>query len=110
MFHGKTNWHNVLFDVLQFIFGAKSLFMDAGNQNNHIKAYGIAIGTSNDIEVEWLLNYRGGSFNGPLQYDEEELIIRGVSFEKIANVKLKPLKMGFLIRSEPGSSCLAQSS
>ena len=33
------------------------------NQTNHLKAYGIAYWIlRNEIEVDWLLNYRGGSF------------------------------------------------
>ena len=37
--------------------------MDEGKQTNHLKAYGIAFWVlQNDIELEWLLNYRGGSF------------------------------------------------
>ena len=32
-------------------------------QTNHLKAYGIAYWTlTKDIDVSWLLNYRGGSF------------------------------------------------
>ena len=70
--------------------------MDAGNQKNHIKAYGIAYWVlQNDIEVEWLLNYRGGSFlMDHYNTIEEELIIRGVSFEKIANVQAQAIKDG----------------
>ena len=31
-------------------------------QNNHLKAYGIAFWTlENEVVIEWLLNYRGGS-------------------------------------------------
>ena len=54
-------------------------------QNNHLKAYGIAYySLTKNINVEWLLNYRGGAF----LFDENQLIIseckiRGVSFEKI---------------------------
>ena len=54
-------------------------------QNDHLKAYGIAYySLTKSINVEWLLNYRGGSF----LFDENQLIIseckiRGVSFEKI---------------------------
>ncbi|MFT7613883.1 MAG: hypothetical protein ACI9J3_002863 [Parvicellaceae bacterium] len=81
--------------ISNFVFGAKLLIpMDAGSQNNHIKAYGIAYWVlQNDIEVEWLLNYRGGSFL--IDYYktiEEELIIRGVSFEKIADVQAQQIK------------------
>jgi len=81
--------------VSNTLFGAKILIpMNAGNQNNHIKAYGIAYWVlQNDIEVEWLLNYRGGSFMMD-HYNtiEEELIIRGVSYEKIANVQAQAIK------------------
>ena len=32
-------------------------------QRNHLKAYGIAFWTlQNDLEIRWLLNYKGGSF------------------------------------------------
>jgi hypothetical protein len=77
------------------VFGAKILIpMDATSQSNHIKAYGIAYWVlQNDIEVEWLLNYRGGSFM--IDYYktiEEELIIRGVSFEKIADIQGQAIK------------------
>ena len=34
--------------------------MDENKQSNHLKAYGIAYWIlQNDIEVDWLLNYRG---------------------------------------------------
>ncbi|RMG79441.1 MAG: asparagine synthetase B, partial [Bacteroidetes bacterium] len=58
-------------------------------QTNHLKAYGIAYWTlQNDVEVEWLLNYRGGSFMMKhLKPIEEECIIRGVSYEIIADAK-----------------------
>lgn len=68
--------------------------MDATKQKNHLKAYGIAYWVlQNDIEIEWLLNYRGGSFLIP-QYKavEEECIIRGVSYELIADVKANQIK------------------
>ena len=33
------------------------------SQKNHLKAYGIAYWVlQQDVEVDWLLNYRGGSF------------------------------------------------
>jgi hypothetical protein len=57
-------------------------------QKNHLKAYGIAywlLKTYNQ-EVDWLLNYRGGSF--AVKYDrnfESECGIRGVSYEVIAD-------------------------
>ncbi len=59
------------------------------SQKNHLKAYGVAFWVlQNDIEINWLLNYRGGSFMiKHIKSIEEELIIRGVSFEVIADIK-----------------------
>ncbi len=58
-------------------------------QKNHLKAYGIAYWTlKHNVEVDWLLNYRGGSFM--FQYAkpmEDECAIRGVSFEVIADAQ-----------------------
>ena len=58
-------------------------------QKNHLKAYGIAFWVlQKDIEVNWLLNYRGGSFL--IQYAkaiEEECTIRGVTCNIIADVQ-----------------------
>ncbi|MCB0402733.1 MAG: asparagine synthetase B [Flavobacteriales bacterium] len=58
-------------------------------QKNHLKAYGIAYwALENQLEIDWLLNYRGGSFMMKhVKAVEEELIIRGISFEVIADVK-----------------------
>ena len=58
-------------------------------QKNHLKAYGIAYWIlEKEVEVKWLLNYRGGSFmfkhNKAL---ENECTIRGVSYEVIADVR-----------------------
>ena len=62
--------------------------MDEG-QKNHLKAYGIAYWTiKQKVEVDWLLNYRGGSFL--VKYAkavEDECKIRGVSYEIIADGK-----------------------
>ena len=58
-------------------------------QKNHLKAYGIAYWVlKKDVEVSWLLNYRGGSFM--LQYlkpVEEECNIRGVTYQIIADAQ-----------------------
>jgi hypothetical protein len=56
-------------------------------QKNHLKAYGIAYWTlTKDVEVKWLLNYRGGSFLMS-HYPEiqAECVIRGVSFEVLSD-------------------------
>lgn len=58
-------------------------------QKNHLKAYGIAYWTlQQDVEVSWLLNYRGGSFmfrHHPSL--ESECVVRGVTFQVIADVQ-----------------------
>ncbi len=58
-------------------------------QSNHLKAYGISYWVlQNDIEVDWLLNYRGGSFLFKYyQKFENELIIRGISYEVISDAQ-----------------------
>lgn len=60
--------------------------MDEG-QKNHLKAYGIAYWIlTQGAEVDWLLNYRAGSF--AFQADarfQKELLIRGVSYEMISD-------------------------
>ena len=58
-------------------------------QANHLKAYGIAYWVlKNDIEVDWLLNYRGGSFMCKYQPAiQNELVVRGVSFEIISDAQ-----------------------
>lgn len=59
------------------------------SQKNHLKSYGIAYWVlQRDIEVKWLLNYRGGSFL--IQHHpeiENECVIRGVSFESITDTQ-----------------------
>jgi hypothetical protein len=59
------------------------------DQKDHLKAYGIAYWTlKHDVEVHWLLNYRGGSFMiKDAKEIENECTIRGVSFEVIADSK-----------------------
>jgi hypothetical protein len=61
--------------------------MDEDTQKDHLKAYGIAFWTlENDLTVDWLLNYRGGSFLiENYNQIEKECIIRGVTYEIITN-------------------------
>ncbi len=58
-------------------------------QKDHLKSYGIAYWVlEKDIEVKWLLNYRGGSFlmqSSPAI--ENECVVRGVSFEVLADAQ-----------------------
>ena len=58
-------------------------------QKNHLKAYGIAYwALEQDIEVDWLLNYRGGSFMCKYhEAIEDECMIRNVSYTIIADAQ-----------------------
>lgn len=67
--------------------------MDATSQQNHLKAYGITfLSLTNGHKVQWLLNYRGGSF---LLEDREEYrkecLIRNVSYEILSNEQASQL-------------------
>ncbi|MFZ9030176.1 MAG: asparagine synthetase B [Robiginitalea sp.] len=67
--------------------------MDAESQENHLKAYGITYWVlTKQQKVQWLLNYRGGSFLLP---DGEpirnECRIRGVSFEVLSDAEAEEI-------------------
>lgn len=58
-------------------------------QKDHLKAYGAAYwALSKQVPVDWLLNYRGGSFafkHAPQL--ENELIVRGISYQVISDAQ-----------------------
>jgi hypothetical protein len=63
-------------------------------QKDHLKAYGVAYSVLEyDKEVEWLLNYKGGSFM-TAHYDEFEklCLLKGVSFSKISDTKAQAIR------------------
>lgn len=57
------------------------------NQKNHLKAYGVAYWVlKRNVEIDWLLNYKGGSFMFKSnQAIINELVIRGVSYQVISS-------------------------
>lgn len=63
-------------------------------QKQHLKAYGIAYWLLNQgKEIEWLLNYRGGSFL--FDYDvnaEKECILRSVIYEQITGAQANSIR------------------
>ncbi|MFD2933139.1 asparagine synthetase B [Spirosoma flavum] len=63
-------------------------------QANHLKAYGIAYKVlKEDQDVDWLLNYRGGSFMVKQTVAiETECRVRGVSFETISDAKAASIR------------------
>jgi hypothetical protein len=74
-------------------FAASILINMDEEQRNHLKAYGIAFyALQKGITVDWLLNYKGGSFL--IDYNqniENELKIRGVSYNVIADAKVNAI-------------------
>src|SRR5690606_24501679 len=63
--------------------------MNTEEQTNHLKAYGVAYAAlTKEIEVDWLLNYEGGSF-GMVQteYIEKLCKMRGVSYRVMSDAQ-----------------------
>lgn len=86
--------------VLLFLFLSAHTFgsyilipMDAEGQKNHLKAYGVTYWTlEKQLKVNWLLNYRGGSFLLPdTEVIQRECQIRGVTFEVLSNAKTEEI-------------------
>ncbi|MCK9613181.1 MAG: asparagine synthetase B [Bacteroidales bacterium] len=76
-------------------FGAYILIPMDESQTNHLKAYGIAYWiVQKEVEVSWLLNYRGGSFMTKyIDAFQKECNLRGVSFEVISDVQASVILM-----------------
>jgi len=72
-------------------------------QANHLKAYGIAYWVLNQDEpIDWMLNYKGGSFLLPARTGiENELVIRGVSYQVISDADALKLEQ---LLSSPSSN------
>jgi len=83
-----------LFSFYNLNFASQILIPMDDSQSNHLKAYGLSYYLlENGIIIEWMLNYRGGSFLTPhLMNIEEELIIRGVNYEVLADGQVDKIK------------------
>jgi len=80
----------LLIPISFYSFAAKMLItMNAENQRNHLKAYGVAfLALEAGMSVDWLLNYEGGSF----VIDQNERLgrasqLRGVDFSIITDAE-----------------------
>ncbi|MCL4539644.1 MAG: asparagine synthetase B [Bacteroidetes bacterium] len=75
----------VLFTATAFAQSKLFIYMDL-KQTNDLKAYGVAYyALEHGIDVDWLLNYRGGSFM--MDYNDvlaNECRIRGVAFDELS--------------------------
>ncbi len=83
----------LIFFSLSPSFAASLLIPMDNTQKNHLKSYGVAFWIlEREVEISWLLNYRGGSFMCNFsQQIENELVIRGVSYEIIADVQAQQI-------------------
>ncbi len=75
--------------IIKLTFANQILIPMDDSQSDHLKAYGITYWVlQNSLEASWLLNYRGGSFITEYNRDiEKKCIVRGVSYEVIADAK-----------------------
>lgn len=73
--------------ITSFGYANKILVPMDQSQTNHLKAYGVAYWVlSQDEPIDWMLNFRGGSFLLPARTGiQNELVIRGVSYEMISD-------------------------
>jgi hypothetical protein len=91
----KRWWVIVLIIVAQATY-ANSIFIPMDeSQRDHLKAYGLAFHTlSIGQPVDWLLNYRGGSFLIPFNNNVlTECKVRGISYELISSAKANGILM-----------------
>jgi hypothetical protein len=88
--------YKALFSFLIVVLSSSCAFaarifipMDADNQVNHLKAYGVAFAALKEgMEVDWLLNYKGGSFSMYQASSIERLCkLRGVSYEVMSDAQ-----------------------
>ena len=63
-------------------------------QSNHLKAYGVAYWVlEKEVKVDWLLNFRGGSFSFPYnELFEKECKIRNVAYSMLADAQMSKIK------------------
>ncbi|GET20050.1 asparagine synthetase B [Prolixibacter denitrificans] len=99
--------------ILLFILAAKVhaaflLIPMDDQQKNHLKAYGVVYwALQQDVEVKWLLNYRGGSFLMPSNRNvHDECLIRGVSVETIPDAKASSI-LQYIAREDVNMDAVA---
>lgn len=71
--------------------------MDA-SQKNHLKAYGLAYQMLHqELEVDWLLNYQGGSFAAVYEKRwEQECLLKGVSYRILSEAQYDKIQSEIL--------------
>lgn len=84
----------ILFISISFVTKASFILIPMDDvQTNHLKAYGVAYWVlSKNVPIDWLLNYRGGSFSFPYSKEfEKECLIRNVKYETIADASMSKI-------------------
>jgi len=83
----------MLIVLSQVVYGTSILLPMDVTQTNHLKAYGLAyLALKKEVSVDWLLNYRGGSFMiSSSAWLERECVVRGIHFEKISASQVNTL-------------------
>ncbi|MFN5597566.1 MAG: asparagine synthetase B, partial [Bacteroidota bacterium] len=83
----RTTIFCIIFFVVQVAQSAQLLIPMDESQKNHLKSYGLAFWLlKQNQEVQWLLNYQGGSFM--FNYSaaaEKECKVRGITYETITD-------------------------
>ncbi|UOE47750.1 asparagine synthetase B [Mucilaginibacter sp. SMC90] len=90
----KILFFSVVYLLLPFLARSSSILIAMDNtQKDHLKSYGLAYWVlKNKGEVDWLLNYRGGSFmTSYSKAAEDECKIRGISYEVLADAKVNEI-------------------
>jgi len=84
----------LLLFLTKFSWSTQLLVPMDDSQTNHLKAYGLSFwALEKGVVIEWLLNYKGGSFLFPhLVNLEEELIIRGIKYQVLTDGQVNQIK------------------
>lgn len=90
----KKFWLAALLMVISWGMKANHILIPMDKtQTNHLKAYGIAYHSlKNGYEIQWLINYRGGSFVLPFTSEARtECLLKGVAFEVLPDARLNSI-------------------
>lgn len=84
----------ILFSTAFSSFAKEILIPMDESQKDHLRSYGVAYWVlAEELEMEWLLNYRGGSFMVPyFEEIEKKCRLAGVSFEVISGTKAEAIR------------------
>ncbi len=80
----------MLWGYSTLLFGGQIVIpMDAENQSQHLKAYGIAYHVlASGIEVDWLLNYEGGAFAfQQIDVFEKQCKLKGINYKVLSDAQ-----------------------